>query len=227
MIMTTTTVDRRAPASAPSGALLRWAPLTGILAIICFVVGVVASSPPGTSDSNAKWTAAYSGSHDTGHILTGVALVISGLAFLAFSVGLWQRITEHAATGRFSALPIAASAVTAACMSVGGVLMAAPSTVVGGGGPVPGPDVLRLCNNTGFAMVAVPGMLAAALAVAVFSVQGRGAGYFGRKLLILGLVVAVVLLASLQFLPILAWLIWMAILAVYQLRQNADAPAPR
>ncbi|HEU0195124.1 MAG TPA: hypothetical protein VFQ71_13050 [Gaiellales bacterium] len=216
--MQTTAPSPTSSAAGSPAALLRWAPLSGIAAVVFFAVGVVASSPPGTGASDSRWTAAYAASHDAGHITTGVCLVLSGLMFVLFTAELWGRIAGREPAGRPSPVPLAAAAVTAACMSVGGVLMAAPSAVVSGGGPVPGADVLRLCNNTGFAMVAIPGMLAAAVAVTALSIQGRRAALFGGRLQVFGFVVALALLASLAFIPILAWLLWLVVLAVYQLR---------
>lgn len=225
--MVSTTAGRTAAAAEPASPMLRWLPLTGIAAIVFFIVGVVASSPPGSGASDARWIAAYTGSHDASHITTGVCLILSGLAFLLFVVSLWQRITEHAAqTQRPGPLPLIAVGVTAACMSAGGVLMAAPSAVVSGGGPVPAADLLRFCNAAGFTMVGVPGMLAAALAIAAVSLQGRRAGVFGRRLQVFGFVVSVILLASLEFFPILAWLAWLLVLAVFQLRRPAGQATP-
>jgi hypothetical protein len=222
--MVSTTAGRTAPAVESARSMLRWAPLTGIAAVVLFIVGVVASSPPDSGASDARWIVAYTGSHDASHITTGVCLVLSGLAFLLFAAGLWQRISERITATQRSPLPLIAAGVTAACMSVGGVLMAAPSAVVSGGGPVPAADLLRLCNATGFTMVAIPGMLAAALAIAALSVQGRRAGLFGRRLQIFGFVVSVILLASLEFFPILAWFTWLLVLAVFQLRRPAGQP---
>jgi hypothetical protein len=215
-----TAADRpTTPTVGSPAAVLRWAPLTGIATVVFFAISVIASSPPGTGASDTAWTAAYTGSHDAGHIATGVCLVLSGLMFVLFAAELWRRITRRGlADRRPSPLPLVAAGVAAACMSVGGMLMAAPSAVVSGGGPVPGADVLRLCNNTGFALVAIPGMLAVAIAVAALSVQGRRAELFGRRLQVFGFVVAPILLASILFVPIVAWLIWLVVLAVYQLR---------
>jgi hypothetical protein len=211
-----------APAAAPSNTALRWTPLSGIASAVFFIGGVLASSPPETNASNAKWIANYTASHNAGHIASGVFLALSGLTFMLFIVGLWQRISAvEASTGKMpSPLPMVAAGVTAACMSVGGVLMAAPSAVVSGGGPVPNADLLRFCNSTGFGVVGVSGMLAAAVAVIAVSVQGRRANLFGQKLYVFGIVVAVILLAAVEFLPILILLIWLVVVAVVQIKQS-------
>src|SRR6185437_8758620 len=75
-----TAADRpTTPTVGSPAAVLRWAPLTGIATVVFFAVSVIASSPPGTGASDTAWTAAYTGSHDAGHIATGVCLVLSGL----------------------------------------------------------------------------------------------------------------------------------------------------
>jgi hypothetical protein len=193
-----------------TGAASRLWPLSGLAAAVCFVGSVVASSPPKDSASNAKWIAAYTGSHDAAHMLTGTLLVLSGLMFLVFIVTTWRRLTGPG----LSPLPICAAAVTAACMGVGGVLMAAASIVVKGSHQVPSPDVLRLGNDVGFTMVALPGMLSAGLAVAVLSTQARRAGLFGPRLALTGYLCAALLIAALAFVPILVFMLWVVVAAV-------------
>ena len=88
-----------------------------------------------------------------------------------------------------------------------------------------GADLLRLGNDLGFVMVAVGGMFAASLSIGCLSVQARAAGVFGKRLLIFSLAVAVVLLGSLAFVPILALLIWVVVVAVVMKRGGALTPS--
>ncbi len=62
-----------------------------------------------------------------------------------------------------------------------------------------------------------------ALSVAGLSLQGRRSGLFGRKMMVFGLLVAVVLLASLAFIPIVALLVWLVVTAVVLIRSPAIA----
>ena len=71
-------------------------------------------------------------------------------------------------------------------------------------------------------MVGVAGMLAAALSIACHSVQARAAGIFGVRLARFSGAVAVVLLASVAFVPIVALLIWLVAVTV---TLTARAPA--
>ena len=206
----------------PIGAALRLAPWAGIASVVFFAVGVVASSPPGTNASNAKWVANYAESHAAGHIASGVGLVVAGLCFLVFVLGLWERIAARGT--RPSPLALVAAAVTSACMAVGGVLMAIPAVIVNDGAPMPAADLLRFCNTAGFAVVGVPGMLAAAIAVVALGLPARTAGVFGRKLFIYSIIVGIALLAAVEFFPIALLLVWLVIAAIVQLRQDDRAP---
>jgi hypothetical protein len=203
---------------SPTTQISRWQPLSGIAFVVFFLAGVVASSPPKDSASDASWIANYTGNaHKAGHIVTGVCLILAGLCLMSFITALWMRLTEANAPRRFSPLPVIAAGIAAACMAVGGVLMGAAVSLVGSGF-TPNADVLRLCNDVGFAMVGLAGMLAAALSVASLSLQARAVGYFSQKMTVFSLAVAVILLASLAFIPIAALMIWLLIVSVRWMR---------
>ena len=201
----------------------RWTPLSGIAFVVFFVAGVVASSPPSDSASDAKWVASYTGhGNQVGHVLTGVFLILAGLSFVSFVSVLWTRISEASRPAVVNPLPLVTAGVAAACIAAGGVLMAAAAGAsLTGSSPVPGPDLLRFSDAGGFTMVGIAGMLAAALCVACLSAQARAAGIFGRKLTILGLVASVVLLASFLFIPIVALLVWLVAASIVLMRSPA------
>ncbi|HLY33784.1 MAG TPA: hypothetical protein VKQ07_04570 [Jatrophihabitantaceae bacterium] len=192
---------------------------TGIAFPVLFLASVAVSNPPADNASNAKWIANYTGSSEQArHLATGVLLVLAGLCLASFLTALWRRIRDI--TPSISPLPLVASAASASCIAAGGVVMA----FVSGGElfgkyPLPSADVLRLSNDLGFALVAVAGMLAAALAVVCLSVQGNAAGVFGRRTRIFGIVVSVVLLAGVAFAPVFALLIWTTLMAIRLLRR--------
>lgn len=203
----------------------RWTPLSGIAFVVFFIAGVVASSPPADTASDAKWVAAYTGhGNQVGHVATGFLLALAGLSFLSFVSVLWTRIARASRPAFVNPLPLVAAGVAAACLAAGGVLMAAVAGAsLTGSAPVPGADLLRFSDAGGFAMVGVGAMLAASLCIACVSIQARAAGIFGRRLTILGLVVSVVLLASVFFVPIVALLVWLVAASVALVR----APEPR
>jgi hypothetical protein len=198
----------------------RIAPLSGIAFVVFFIASIVVSSAPKATDSDSAWVAAYAThAKQAGHLATGILLVLAGLSLASFLTNLWQRVRQAGVGHDFSPLPVVAAGIAAACMAVGGVLMAGASgSALIGSAPLPGADVLRLGDEVGFAMVAVGGMLAAALSVALLAAQARRAGLFGSRLTSFSFVVAVLLLASVAFVPIVALLIWSLVVAVGLLR---------
>jgi hypothetical protein len=224
----TITTGRADAATAPGPARPRWAPLSGFGFVLFFVLSVVASSPPSDKASDAAWIADYTGhAHVTQHLVTGVALVLAGLSLMAFLSTLWTRVADARRPAITSPLPLVAAGVSASCIAVGGVLMGAIAATLSGSGHTPDASLLRFCNDVGFVMVGLPGMLAAAVSVACLSVQAKAAGVFGQKMMIAGLVVAVVLLAGIAFVPILALLVWLVVASVILIRHPAASPGQR
>jgi len=210
--------DPLTPPATRSSQLLRWAPLTGLAFVVLFVFSVVSSNPPADGASDAKWIASYTGTgHKAGHVITGVCLVLAGLCLVTFITTLWMRVADARRSERISPLPVVAAGIAAACMAIGGGLMGVAISVTSA--PNPDANVLRICNNAGFTMVALGGMLATALSVAVISRQARVAGMFSHRFEVFGYVVAVVLLGSLLFAPIIGLLAWLIIVAVRWLRE--------
>jgi hypothetical protein len=206
----------------------RLAPLTGIAFAVLFLASVVASTAPKNSASDREWVAAYAThSKQAAHFATGILLVLAALCLMAFITQLWVVVRSR---GAVSPLPIVAAGVAAACVASGGILMgAAAGSSLLYSQPVPGADVLRLSNDAGFALAGVAGMLAAALSVASVSVQARRAGLLGARMYGFSLLVAVLLIGSIAFVPILALLAWAVAVAVSMLRGSREsiAPAPR
>ncbi len=194
----------------------RVAPHSGIAFVVFFLAGVAVSSVPRNSASDRAWVAAYAThAKQAEHLATGVLLVIAALSLMSFLTHLWTRVVEARDPQAVSPLPVVAAGVSAACIAAGGMLMAAASgSALLYSQPIPGADVLRFANDAGFAMVGVAGMLAAALSIACVSVQARAAGIFGARLARFSLAVAVVLLASVAFIPIVALPIWLVAVTV-------------
>jgi len=202
----------------------RVAPYSGIAFVVFFLAGVAVSSVPSNTASDKAWLAAYAThAKQAGHLATGVLLVIAALSLMSFLTDLWTRVVDARDPQAVSPLPVVAAGVSAACIAAGGILMAATSgSALLYSQPIPGADILRLGNDVGFAMVGVAGMLAAALSIACLSVQARAAGIFGTRLTRFSLAVAVVLLASVAFVPIVALPIWLVAVTV---TLNRTAPA--
>jgi hypothetical protein len=194
----------------------RWQPLSGIAFVVFFVASTMVSNVPAATDSDQAWIAAYTGAaYQLEHLTTGILLVLAAISLMSFLTVLWTRIAAARRPESLHPLPLVAAGASAACIAAGGVLMATISgSLLAGGGPIPGADLIRFGNDTGFGMVALGGMLAAALSLVCLSVQARSVGLFGTVMFVFSLVVAAFLLGSLFFLPILALLIWVIVVAI-------------
>jgi hypothetical protein len=211
--------------SSSRNLIARLAPLTGLAFVACFIGGVVASSPPAETASNATWVANYAThSKQVGHLVSGIMLVLAGLCLATFVTHLWGTVAAARRPAAISPLPVVAAAVTAACMSMGGILMGAESGMLLSSGPMPSPDFLRFGNDIGFAMVSIPGMLAMSGGLACLSVQAHAAGLFGRRMLIFSLIVATLLVAAFLFIPIAGLLLWAIVVSVRLLRGRVAVP---
>ena len=208
--------------------VVRWRraePLTGIAFIALFLVGLIINNSPNPDQSNAIWTSYFA---DKGNrVLTTISafiLVASGVCLLAFLTTVWQRIAAARRPAATSPVGVVAAAVAAAAIMIGGVGMAVVTgSMLFGNLAEPGPDTLRLANDMGFPFIAVAAMFAASLSVAALSVQAYSAGILGRRLLILGEVLAVGLLASVFFFPMVLLLVWTAVMTTVLMRRGADA----
>ncbi|HEY1479188.1 MAG TPA: hypothetical protein VGF46_04130 [Gaiellales bacterium] len=203
-------IGRAAPDRA--SRLASW---TGVAFIVSFVASTVVSSPPRDSVSNARWIASYTGDgNQEQHLATGVLLIVAGLCLAAFLTQIWSMV-EARGERRISPLPVVGASIAAACMAVGGALMGVVSgdTLIGSS-PLPGADLLRFCNDLGFVMVGVPGMLAVSLTLAILSIQAHAVGLFGTRMRWFTLAVAIILLGSFEFFPIAALLIWVIAAAI-------------
>jgi hypothetical protein len=201
----------------------RAAPFGGIAFVVFFVASIVSSNVPSNSASDTAWVAAYATHSDqAGHLATGILLVLAALSLLGFLTHLWGRIAAARQPQPLTPLPLVAAGVSAACIAVGGVLMAAASgAALLYTQPLPGGDLLRFGNDAGFAMVALAGMLAAALSIATLAGHASAAGVLGNRWRNFSLIAAAVLIASLAFIPIIALLIWLIVTTVALIRSPA------
>ncbi len=207
-------------AGAPSAVWRRWEPLSGVAFVVFFVASVGISSPPAATDTDQAWLANYSGTTSLiEHFATGICLVLASISLMTFLSVIWMRIAAARRPEPLHPLPLVAAGAASACIAAGGVLMGGISaSLLIGGGPEPGADVLRLANDMGFGMVALAGMLAVALSLVCLSFQARSVGLFGTKTFAFTLIVAIVLLAALAFIPILALFIWVLVMVVMLMR---------
>ncbi len=207
--------------SERTGSARRWEPFAGVAYVVLFVASVIVSSPPADDASDATWVANYTGhSEQARHLATGILLLLAGIALMTFLVALWRRIAEAEPTASPSPLPIAAAAAATACMGAGGMVMGYISGgEILGHYPLPSVDLLRMSNDLGFALAGIAAAWSAAVAVVSLSVQGHAAGVFGTRMRAAGVVTALVLILSPLFIPIVALLGWVLIVAITWIRR--------
>jgi hypothetical protein len=105
--------------------------------------------------------------------------------------------------------------VLAAAIAFGGIAMAQMSAAIEIGDiPIPSADVLRTAEQLGFGLLLVAGGLFAALTVAAVSFGARGTGLLPAWLVTTGYVVAVILLFSVMFIPLILLPLWAIAVAV-------------
>ena len=206
----------------------RAAPLSGLAFIAFFAASVMISNVPANTASNSAWVAAYSTHGDQArHLATGICLVLAGLSLATFLTHLWTRIVAARRPDVVNPLPVVAAAISASCIAAGGIMMGAASgSSLIFSQPIPGAVLLRLGNDLGFAMVGVAGMPAAALSIACLSVQARAAGVMTTRMMRFSLIVSLVLLGSVAFIPIIALVAWLLVIAIPLIRRPAPGERP-
>jgi hypothetical protein len=218
--------DGTVTTGAVRGGWRRWEPLTGIAFAVLFVVGFLILNIPDDNASNQTWINYFA---DRGHrvavVVSAYLLVAAGLCLVAFLTTLWTRIASARRPHATSPLGLVAAGVAAACIVVGAMVDASVSgSMIFGSTPLPGADTLRLVFDIMFPCVAVAGMIAASLSITTLSIQGYGAGLLGRSLLVVSLVVAVGLLASVFFIPMVLLPIWAIVMSVALVRRGTASP---
>jgi len=161
------------------------------------------------------------------HLATGICLVLAGLCLATFLTHLWTRVVAARRPDVVNPLPVVAAGISASCIAAGGIMMATASgSSLIFSQPIPDAAILRLGNDLGFALVALAGMPAGALSIACLSFQARAAGIMTTRMMRFSLVVSVVLLGSLAFIPIIALVIWLLVVAIPLIRRPAPEQRP-
>jgi hypothetical protein len=203
-----------------------WAPFSGIAFVVLFVASVFMDNTPNANASDAAWTSYFASAGNRGlAVAAGFLGVLAALALMSFLVIVWTRVAAGR-PGAASPLPVAAAAVSAACIAVGSLLQALiPGGMIFSSLPEPSPAIMRVLGGAAGPLILVGGMLALALAVASLTLQARAARVFGRGMTIFSLVVAVISVFSFAFFPVLAPLVWVVTVSIVLIRRPALARA--
>jgi hypothetical protein len=207
--------------SVRASRALAW---SGIVAPVLFAAGaiMVSSAPGGGSGTTLKdFADFYSSSGKRSVVLIGAyVLTIGCLAMVCFFTALHRRIAVGgddllAEVGHKSAL------LGLAVIAVSGALLGAPAAVqTYGDGKFVGVSVAHAFAEAGFCALLVPGMLGVTVGVFTLARAGRRTGSIPGWLGIAGMVTAVLLLASLLWLPMMLFPIWVLIVGVATFRKT-------
>lgn len=205
----------------------RWAPLSGIVFVVLWVVALfLVSNNPGDSDSEiVSWY------EDSGHRhkqIAGVLIILAAsLAFIWFVSVLRGRLAHaEGKAGTLTAIAFGAGLVTTALWTVANVFFAAISFAVGDTNEFAvDPNTYRVINDMGYAIF-VSGTTVALLVVVATALHSLKGQIVPKWIAWLSFVVAATMLVSFFFIPFLIFLGWVLVVSVVLIWKPADAAAP-
>ncbi|HKD32350.1 MAG TPA: hypothetical protein VKB73_02645 [Gaiellaceae bacterium] len=209
--------------------LERWAPLAGVISVVCSVVGVLAVlNQPEDKNSDAQIVAYFTSHSHRVHGAVGFFVFLAGMLFLlAFFAALRDRLlTAEGQPGRLSALAFGAGIASLPLWAVSMILANAGSFTVGETSSFHlDPNTYRLLSDTSyFAWVAA--LFVSSVVVWATSAVALQTRVLPRWYALAGIVVGIVQLFGLFFFPFLAWWLWIVVTAVLLVARRGPAPAP-
>jgi len=206
----------------------RWAPLTGVLAVGCSLVGVMfALNQPQDKDSNAKIVAYFASHSHRVHGVVGFFVFLAGILFLlAFLAALRERLrAAEGQPGRLSALAFGAGIASLPLWVVSMLLANAASFAANESSAFHlEPNTFRLLADTAyFAWVAA--VVVSAVVVWATSAVAFRTSVLPRWFARLGILVGVVQLFGFFFFPFFAWWLWIVVASVLLARRPGPVPA--
>jgi hypothetical protein len=212
---------------------LRRAMTAGIAFVVLFVAGVVLNfgNTPETKSSETSAVTAHrwvhylsSTSHRTGIIISAYLLILAGLAFLWFTIGLRAWLATNPAAGwLISNLGVlGAGAMAAAAMA--GAAVAGPVSF--GNNPVPQDgDAIRIVMELFFPFLFVVFGLVSAVLIATVSVTIMRTGVLPRWVTYTGWIAVLGSLAGVVFIPFVLPLLWYLVVSMVGLTRSPPAQA--
>ncbi len=206
--------------------------IAGIVFVALFVIGVFfALDGPDTKSSDSadtvaqKWVTWLStSSHRTEHIIGGYLLIVGGVAFVWFCLGIRHRLEQagpaEMATGRFVS---ALSVLGAGAMAVAAMMAAdIPGAVNFGGEKAPtSGDAAHWITGLTFPFLFVVFALASAALIGAVTVATMRSNAFPRWVAYTGWLAVLGAIAAVIFLPMVLPLLWYLAIAVAGLARPA------
>jgi MFS family permease len=206
----------------------RWAPLAGVLAVVCSLVGVLhVLNQPQTKDSNAKITAYFA---DHSHRVQGAVsffVYLAGIVLLLLFLGaLRERLmAAEGQPGRLSALAFGAGVAALPLWGISMLLANAMSfTVDESSAFTVDPNTYRLLGVVSY-FTWVIALFVSSVVVWATSAVALKTRALPRWYAIAGIVVGVVQLFGLFLFPFVAWWLWIIVTSVLLTTRRERAPA--
>ena len=211
---------------------LRRAMAAGIAFVVLFLAGVFLNfgDTPNikSSDTNAvaaqKWVTELSGSgHRVGLIVAAYLLILAGLAFLWFTVGLRAWLAPEPVVGRLiSGLGVLGAGAMAAAAMAGAVVAGSVSL---GENPLPqNGDAIRLVMEPFFPFLFVVFGLTSAALIATVVVAVMRTGVLPRWVSYTGWIAVLGSLAGVIFVPFVLPLLWYLAISIVGLTRASPTP---
>lgn len=194
----------------------RWAPLGGIVFVVLYVVAIAVGLGPNVDDADTEIVAYFD---DSGNRSTDMAvaflLAVAGLFFLWFLSEFYRRCRQaDGGQGVLATLVLAAGLAFIAVLFVANVAVhSASAAAVFTDGFEADANVVRMFDSLGSGLV-ITAFMVSALLVAAASVVALRTALLPRWLAWVGFPVALLLLASFAFLPMLLFIAWVLVVSV-------------
>lgn len=212
---------------------LRSAMAAGVAFVVLFVAGVVLNfgNTPETKSSDTstvtaqKWVDYLSStSHRTALIVSAYLLILAGLTFVWFTIGLRARFADSTAAGRLiSHLGVlGAGAMVSAAMAGAAVA----GSVSFGNNPVPqNGDAIRIVMELFFPFLFVVFGLVSAVLIATVAIAVKRTEILPRWVVYTGWIAMLGSLAGVVFLPFVLPLLWYLALSILSLTRSSPTAA--
>ena len=201
----------------------QWAPVSGILFVVLFVVGVMLLNLPDSDDPLTKFKSFYDDSGNrTQLIIAGYLLALSAVFFFWFLASLRATlIAVEGMPGRLTSISFGSGLVfVAMLLAATGCFIFIAGEISFGDVDNINPELMRVLPDLGFPMLLIGGMFSAIAMIDAASVLIVRTGVLPKWIGWFGFVAAVGLLFAGFFLPVILLLLWVLFVSVALLRRR-------
>ncbi len=207
----------------------RWGPLTGLLAIACWIVAfIVGTSSPDTNASDAKIGGYYTSHSHQIHDIVAFLIFLAGiLLLLGFLAALRSRLVDaDRVPGRLTTLAFGSGVASAVLFLLAIALFTSPAFTANDTGKFRlDPNTYRLVNDLGYT-VWVGAVVVAALLVWATSAVALRSGLLPKWFAWLGVLAGILQLFAVFFIPAFIYWGWIVITSLPLFFRSAAGRTP-